>query len=244
MSWKSLVSAGLLCVLASPAFAVPTLHVESGGLNASGDWIWNVSITPTGTTSPVAAELEAIVTVLHHPSAIGVHLEPEKIDPRTFGRGGTGVANAFRACWAQFVIDVGGTKVIVRKGHHNALGWFGPVYYGVGPFGRPDYFKPLSAEQVEVMRRLWTQDLVTFNGKFHDLRDVNINPAPVQRPIPVWFGGSSDAVVKRAARIGDGWMPIMKPEEAAPKIAARVASGRDRWRAATVPAAAVRRSVR
>jgi hypothetical protein len=57
MSWKSLVSAGLLCVLASPAFAVPTLHVESGGLNATGDWIWNVSITPTGTTSPVAAEL-------------------------------------------------------------------------------------------------------------------------------------------------------------------------------------------
>jgi probable F420-dependent oxidoreductase len=87
------------------------------------------------------------------------------------------------------------------------------------------------AEQVEVMRRLWTQDLVTFSGKFHELREVNINPAPVQRPIPVWFGGSSDAVVKRAARIGDGWMPIMMPDEAAPKIAALkehlAAAGRD-----------------
>ena len=71
------------------------------------------------------------------------------------------------------------------------------------------------AEQIEVMRRLWTEDLVTFAGRFHDLVDVNLLPAPVQRPIPIWFGGSSDAVVKRAARLGDGWMPIMAPDEQA-----------------------------
>ena len=70
-------------------------------------------------------------------------------------------------------------------------------------------------EQVEVLRRLWSEDLVSFKGRFHDLREVNITPPPVQRPIPVWFGGSSDAVVKRAARLGDGWMPIMAPDEAA-----------------------------
>ena len=70
-------------------------------------------------------------------------------------------------------------------------------------------------EQVEVLRRLWTEDLVTYSGQFHDLQEVNIVPPPVQRPIPIWFGGSSDAVVKRAARIGDGWMPIMPPDEQA-----------------------------
>lgn len=69
------------------------------------------------------------------------------------------------------------------------------------------------AEQVEVMRRLWSGELVTFRGRFHDLEKVNIVPPPIQRPIPVWFGGSSDAVVKRAARLGDGWMPIMAPDE-------------------------------
>jgi probable F420-dependent oxidoreductase len=76
------------------------------------------------------------------------------------------------------------------------------------------------AEQVEVLRRLWTQDLVTFRGRFHDLKEVSITPAPIQRPIPIWFGGSSDAAMERAARLGDGWMPIMPPDEAEQKIAA------------------------
>jgi probable F420-dependent oxidoreductase len=68
------------------------------------------------------------------------------------------------------------------------------------------------AEQVEVLRRLWCEELVTFSGRFHNLKDVSIVPRPVQRPIPIWFGGSSDAVLARAARLGDGWMPIMAPD--------------------------------
>ncbi len=77
------------------------------------------------------------------------------------------------------------------------------------------------AEQVQVLRRLWTEDLVTFAGRFHELREVNILPRPIQRPIPIWFGGSSDAVIERAARLGDGWMPIIAPDqEAEAKLAA------------------------
>jgi probable F420-dependent oxidoreductase len=68
------------------------------------------------------------------------------------------------------------------------------------------------AEQVEVLRRLWSEDLVSFNGRFHNLNEVSIVPPPVQRPIPIWFGGLSDAVVTRTARLGDGWMPIIEPD--------------------------------
>jgi len=58
MSWKSLVTASLLCVLASPVFAVPQLEITSGGLDpTTGNWIWNVRIAPTTNTTPVATEL-------------------------------------------------------------------------------------------------------------------------------------------------------------------------------------------
>lgn len=62
-------------------------------------------------------------------------------------------------------------------------------------------------EQVEVMRLLWTHELVTYKGAFHTLRAVGINPLPVQRPIPVWFGGTTRPVLRRTGQIGDGWFP-------------------------------------
>lgn len=62
-------------------------------------------------------------------------------------------------------------------------------------------------EQVEVLRRLWTEPLVTYEGRWHNIPDAGVNPLPVQRPIPIWFGGQADVVLRRAARLGDGWMP-------------------------------------
>jgi probable F420-dependent oxidoreductase len=61
-------------------------------------------------------------------------------------------------------------------------------------------------EQVAVMRELWTKPLVTFKGDFHNIPDAGLLPLPVQRPIPVWFGGRADAVLRRIARMGDGWI--------------------------------------
>ena len=64
-----------------------------------------------------------------------------------------------------------------------------------------------SEEQIELLRALWTQDTVNFHGRWHKVTHAGLNPLPVQRPIPIWFGGSSDAVMRRIARIGDGWFP-------------------------------------
>jgi len=70
-------------------------------------------------------------------------------------------------------------------------------------------------EQIEIMRLLWTKELVTFDGQWHHVPDAGINPLPVQQPIPVWMGGESDVVVRRAARVADGWMPHFRPGVAA-----------------------------
>jgi probable F420-dependent oxidoreductase len=61
-------------------------------------------------------------------------------------------------------------------------------------------------EQVTLLRELWTKPLVKFEGKHHTVPDAGINPLPVQRPIPIWFGGIADAVLERMARLGDGWI--------------------------------------
>ena len=63
-----------------------------------------------------------------------------------------------------------------------------------------------SEEQIKVMRALWTNDLVTFKGRWHTITDAGVNPLPVQRPIPIWFGGYDDRVLRRIGRIGDGWI--------------------------------------
>lgn len=70
-------------------------------------------------------------------------------------------------------------------------------------------------EQIEVLKLLWTQELVTYKGRRHDIPDAGINPLPVRRPIPIWLGGHADAVLRRVARLGDGWMPGFRTAEAA-----------------------------
>jgi probable F420-dependent oxidoreductase len=69
-----------------------------------------------------------------------------------------------------------------------------------------------SEEQIEVMRRLWTHELVSFEGKWHKIIDAGLNPLPIQRPIPIWFGGTDDRALRRLAQLGDGWFPLLRPD--------------------------------
>ncbi len=74
-------------------------------------------------------------------------------------------------------------------------------------------------EQIEVLRLLWTEPLASFSGRWHTIPDAGINPLPVQRPIPIWFGGRAEPALKRAARLGDGWVaPYRTPTEAMPNF--------------------------
>ena len=68
-------------------------------------------------------------------------------------------------------------------------------------------------EQVTLMRELWTQELVDFDGKYHTLQGAGINPLPVQRPIPIWMGAMAEQAIRRAAQIADGWFPQFPPNQ-------------------------------
>jgi probable F420-dependent oxidoreductase len=70
-------------------------------------------------------------------------------------------------------------------------------------------------EQVALLRRLWTEPLVDFKGKWHTIPDAGINPLPVQRPIPIWFGGNADAALHRIAHLADGWITLHRSAAAA-----------------------------
>ncbi len=91
-------------------------------------------------------------------------------------------------------------------------------------------------EQVAVLRELWTNELVTFEGNWHHLDRVGLNPLPVQRPIPIWMGSFVgnlvEKVLERTGRVADGWMPQFPPGDLLADALDRlrgyaVAAGRD-----------------
>ncbi len=82
------------------------------------------------------------------------------------------------------------------------------------------------AEQVELLRRLWTEDNVAFEGKFHTVDRASILPRPT-RPIPIWFGGGAPAVLRRCGRLGDGWVPVGVPNEKSRQALATIRAARE-----------------
>jgi probable F420-dependent oxidoreductase len=87
-------------------------------------------------------------------------------------------------------------------------------------------------EQIALLRRLWTEESVTYDGQFDHIKGAGLAPLPVQRPIPLWLGGSSPAAYRRIGRVADGWFPQVSPgpdlDEALQAIADGAAdAGRD-----------------
>ena len=86
-----------------------------------------------------------------------------------------------------------------------------------------------SAEQIAVLRALWTEQVVDFHGEFHRISHAGLNPMPIQRPIPIWFGVGSrdqpvppDAALRRIAKLADGWSPNFVPDAQGAKLVDRV----------------------
>ena len=91
------------------------------------------------------------------------------------------------------------------------VGWNAVEYQALG-----EDFRTRGArieEQIELLRALWREPAISFQGRWHTIEDAGINPLPAQRSIPIWIGGAADVVLRRVARIGDGWFPQMAPND-------------------------------
>lgn len=87
-------------------------------------------------------------------------------------------------------------------------------------------------EQIPLLRRLFSEDVVTFTGQWHRVSEAGLNPLPPRRSIPIWLGGGPDVVLPRVVSLGDGWFPQMRPEPEGREAVARLhalaeAAGRD-----------------
>jgi probable F420-dependent oxidoreductase len=72
----------------------------------------------------------------------------------------------------------------------------------------------ITDEYLEAMIELWEKDNPSFDGQYVKFHDVGFEPKPIQRPMPLWFGGDADGALKRIARFGTGWMPFLtKPDD-------------------------------
>jgi probable F420-dependent oxidoreductase len=97
----------------------------------------------------------------------------------------------------------------------------GRFRFGVGLGWNPVEFEALGKdfsnrgrrmeEQIELMRRLWTEPSLTFDGEFERVTGAGLAPLPVRRPIPVWIGAQSPRAYERVGRLADGWFPQIPP---------------------------------
>jgi probable F420-dependent oxidoreductase len=110
------------------------------------------------------------------------------------------------------------------------VGWNEVEYIGLNePFNNRGR---RSEEQIELMRLLWTNEVIDYQGRYHHIPEAGIKPLPVQQPIPLWIGGYADVTMERIGRLADGWFPGSQPGERLTSDLAKIAesaraAGRD-----------------
>ena len=126
-----------------------------------------------------------------------------------------GVTERIRMATHVYVLPARNPFVVAKAAGTAAWASGGRVVLGIGAGWMREEFDALGQpferrgarmeEQVEVLRTLWRGGMVEYHGEFYDFDPVDMSPAPAE-PVPVLVGGHSEVALRRAARIGDGWM--------------------------------------
>ncbi len=86
----------------------------------------------------------------------------------------------------------------------------------------PEGRGPRSDEMLDIMVKLWSEERVNYDGNYYQYHDVTISPKPVQSPLPLWIGGSSEAAIRRTARIGTGWLAGLQTHRQVAPVVAKI----------------------
>ena len=168
--------------------SLPDFLARAEGLGYHSAWVQEQILGPTNTYEPVTllAYAAAATRTLRLGSSVLI----------------TALRNPVQLAKSLATLDyLSGGRLIVGVG----IGANTRVYpaFGITPEGRVGRF----VEGIEVMRRLWTEERVTFEGRFWKLENTAMAPKPIQKPHPpIWFGARAPGALRRAVELGDGWM--------------------------------------
>ena len=124
------------------------------------------------------------------------------------------------------VLPLRQTALVAKQAAELDILCSGRLRLGVGVGGNEQEYKFMNQsfstrgarcnEQMALLKLLWTEESVSFNGRWDQIADAGLNPMPIQRPIPIWIGAKSapsDSVIKRIGVLADGWFVLCSPED-------------------------------
>ena len=171
-----------------------------------------------------AKEAKDAPWAVHYTIEYGFH------EPLTLFAWIAGFTKSIQLVTANVVLPQRQTELVAKQAAQIDILTGGRMVLGIGVGWSKSEFEALNMnfanrgarieEQVDLLRRLWTDELVEFEGKWHKITEMGMNPRPIQQPIPIWFGAMEEVAVRRAARIGDGWLmsPRGKPDDQMKKL--------------------------
>lgn len=119
------------------------------------------------------------------------------------------------------VIPQRSTVLLAKQAAEVAVLSGGRLRLGIGVGNNPIPFEQLgfdyrtrgamADEQIALLRELWAKQEIAFEGRWHNMRGVGIEPRPTSGHVPIWIGGESEGALRRAGRLGDGWLPLSPP---------------------------------
>ena len=171
-----------------------------------------------------AKEAKDAPWAVHYTIEYGFH------EPLTLFAWIAGFTKSIQFVTANVVLPQRQTELVAKQAAQIDILTGGRMVLGIGVGWSKSEFEALNMnfanrgarieEQVDLLRRLWTDELVEFEGKWHKISEMGMNPRPIQQTIPIWFGAMEEVAVRRAARIGDGWLmsPRGKPDDQMKKL--------------------------